>query len=81
MQCFEASARHLSFTRAGDELNLTQSAVSKQVAQMELVLPSPVPPCAQAPADHFLGLTLSNRSAQDTRPGGDVDSLHAVLRG
>ncbi|WP_372373642.1 LysR family transcriptional regulator [Vreelandella venusta] len=47
MQCFEASARHLSFTRAGDELNLTQSAVSKQVAQLELVLQHPpVPPCS-----------------------------------
>lgn len=38
MQCFEASARHLSFTRAADELSLTQSAVSKQVAQLESVL-------------------------------------------
>ncbi|MCP1314174.1 MULTISPECIES: LysR substrate-binding domain-containing protein [unclassified Halomonas] len=35
MQCFEAAARHMSFTRAADELNLTQSAVSKQVAQLE----------------------------------------------
>ena len=24
MQCFEAAARHMSFTRAADELNLTQ---------------------------------------------------------
>lgn len=38
VQCFEASARHLSFTRAAEELNLTQSAVSKQVAQLEAVL-------------------------------------------
>ncbi|KEA63627.1 Transcriptional regulator, LysR family [Marinobacterium lacunae] len=36
--CFEASARHLSFTRAAEELNLTQSAVSKQVAQLEDML-------------------------------------------
>lgn len=42
MQCFEASARHLSFTRAADELNLTQSAVSKQVAQLESVLQHPL---------------------------------------
>ena len=42
MQCFEVSARHLSFTRAADELNLTQSAVSKQVAQLELVLQHPL---------------------------------------
>lgn len=42
MQCFEASARHLSFTRAADELSLTQSAVSKQVAQLESVLEHPL---------------------------------------
>ncbi|URN90282.1 MAG: LysR substrate-binding domain-containing protein [Pseudomonas protegens] len=38
LQCFEASARHLSFTRASEELHLTQSAVSKQVAQLEEML-------------------------------------------
>ncbi|GGZ82967.1 transcriptional regulator [Ignatzschineria indica] len=38
LQCFEASARHLSFTRAGEELYLSQSAVSKQVAQLEITL-------------------------------------------
>lgn len=32
---FEAAARHLSFTRAGAELHLTQSAVSRQVRQLE----------------------------------------------
>lgn len=42
MQCFEASARHLSFTRAADELNLTQSAVSKQVAQLETIVDQPL---------------------------------------
>lgn len=42
MQCFEASVRHLSFTRAGEELNLTQSAVSKQVAQLETILERPL---------------------------------------
>ena len=38
LQCFEAAARHLSFTRAAEELHLTQSAVSKQVAQLESLL-------------------------------------------
>jgi DNA-binding transcriptional LysR family regulator len=38
LQCFEAAARHLSFTRAAQELHLTQSAVSKQVAQLEDLL-------------------------------------------
>jgi len=32
---FEASARHLSFTRAGAELFLTQSAVSRQIQALE----------------------------------------------
>lgn len=32
---FEASARHLSFTKAASELNLTQAAVSKQIIQLE----------------------------------------------
>jgi len=35
LQCFEAAARHLNFTRAGEELNLTQSAVSRQVRNLE----------------------------------------------
>ncbi len=32
---FDASARHLSFTSAADELHLTQSSVSRQVASLE----------------------------------------------
>lgn len=35
LEAFEASARHLSFTKAGDELALTQSAVSRQIAALE----------------------------------------------
>lgn len=42
LHCFEAAARHLSFTRAADELSLTQSAVSKQVSQLETTLQHPL---------------------------------------
>lgn len=35
LQAFEASARYLSFTRAGQELHLSPSAVSRQILQLE----------------------------------------------
>ncbi|SFF00129.1 LysR family transcriptional regulator, glycine cleavage system transcriptional activator [Sulfitobacter brevis] len=35
LRAFEASARHLSFTNAASELNLTQAAISKQVKLLE----------------------------------------------
>jgi LysR family transcriptional regulator of beta-lactamase len=35
LRAFEASARHLNFTRAGDELCVTQAAVSQQVKLLE----------------------------------------------
>ncbi len=38
LAAFEAAARHSSFTRAAEELNLTQGAVSRQVAHLEEVL-------------------------------------------
>ncbi|MCR8922969.1 LysR substrate-binding domain-containing protein [Dasania sp. GY-MA-18] len=48
LQCFEAAARHLSFTKAGEELYLTQSAVSRQIKNLEA----------------FLGCTLFQRVKQ-----------------
>lgn len=42
LQSFEAVARHLSTTRAAQELHLTQSAVSKQVVQLEDMLQNPL---------------------------------------
>jgi len=35
LRAFEASARHLSFTRAAEELCVTQAAVSHQVKGLE----------------------------------------------
>jgi DNA-binding transcriptional LysR family regulator len=35
LQCFEAAARHESYTRAAQELALTQGAVSRQIAALE----------------------------------------------
>ena len=38
LRAFEATARHLSFTRAARELNLTQTAVSHQIRKLEDLL-------------------------------------------
>src|SRR5438132_939069 len=35
LRAFEASARHLSFTKAADELCVTQAAISHQVKSLE----------------------------------------------
>ncbi|SAL31372.1 LysR family transcriptional regulator [Caballeronia arvi] len=42
LRAFEASARHLSFTRAAQELNVTQAAVSQQVRTLEERLGTPL---------------------------------------
>ena len=42
LQAFEAAARHLSFTRAAVELCVTQSAVSRQIKQLEDGLGQPL---------------------------------------
>jgi LysR family glycine cleavage system transcriptional activator len=38
LQAFECIARYASVTRASQELNLTQSAVSRQICQLESLL-------------------------------------------
>src|SRR5690348_8946365 len=35
LRAFEAAARHLSFTRAADELHVTQAAISHQIKSLE----------------------------------------------
>ncbi|MDR5760780.1 LysR family transcriptional regulator [Caballeronia sp. LZ035] len=42
LRAFEASARHLSFTRAAQELSVTQAAVSQQVRALEDRLGTPL---------------------------------------
>ena len=42
LRSFDAAARHLSFTLAGRELFLTQSAVSRQIQQVEAALGVPL---------------------------------------
>jgi len=42
LRTFDSAARHLSFTVAGDELSLTQSAVSRQIQQLEAGLGVPL---------------------------------------
>ncbi len=42
MRAFEAAARHLSFTTAADELNVTQAAISHQVKALEQWLGVPL---------------------------------------
>lgn len=39
---FQVAARHLSFTRAGDELNVTQAAISQQIRLLEKGLGKPL---------------------------------------
>ena len=42
LACFEAAARHESYTRAAQELALTQSAVSRQITTLEEFLGVPL---------------------------------------
>src|SRR6478752_9561612 len=63
-RAFEAYARHLSFTKAAIELNVTQAAVSHQVIALE----------AQ------LGVTLFRRLPRGLMITTEGDSLLPVLR-
>lgn len=58
LRVFECAARHLSFTKAAEELNITQSAVSHQVKGLE----------------EWLGFSLFERHGQrlSLTPGGKI---------
>ncbi|QHJ00058.1 LysR family transcriptional regulator [Xylophilus rhododendri] len=42
LACFEAAARHRSYTRAAEELSMTQSAVSRQIQALETFVGLPM---------------------------------------
>ncbi len=65
LRAFEATARHLSATAAADELAVTQSAISRQLAQLEAVLGLKLfdrlhRGLALTPAGHSLSRTLAD---------------------
>lgn len=64
LRCFEAAARHHSFTRAAGELCVTQGAVSQQVKQLE----------------QWLGRALFVRTPRALVPTPEGERLGAVLR-
>ena len=61
---FEAAFRHRSFTRAANELALSQASVSRRIRELEL----------------DLGLRLFERRRYDVLPTADGDELAATVR-
>ncbi|MCP5366660.1 MAG: LysR family transcriptional regulator [Hyphomicrobiales bacterium] len=80
LQCFEAAARHLNFTRAAEELNLTQSAVSRQVRNLESFLRQDL----FRRADRRLGLTEAGadyaRAVAGLLDGLQAETLKVLTR-
>jgi len=60
---FEAAARHMNFTRAADELSVTQSAVSRQIQLLE----------------EHLGTALFQRQARGLRLTREGERLHRAV--
>src|SRR2546423_13755956 len=73
---FEAAARHLSFTKAGEELFLTQSAVSRQIKELEDQLG--VPPFHRR--HRALGLTEARQQFYAAAAQGLTTMRHATSR-
>jgi len=86
LQIFEAVVRHMSYTRAAEELHLTQPAVSMQVRQLEEELGLPLfekpgrgitlTEAGQELVPYSQGINRSLRELQD-----DMESLKGVSRG
>lgn len=63
MQAFESTARNLSFSKAADELHVTQSAISHQIKSLEL----------------FLGKKLIQRTNSSVSLTSDGDTYFSVV--
>jgi LysR family transcriptional regulator, glycine cleavage system transcriptional activator len=63
LRCFEAAARQQSFSRAAEELHVTQSAVSHQIRQLE----------------QWFGTTLFDRQGRQTVPTPRGEELARAL--
>ena len=63
IKIFEACAKHLSFTKAGEEIGLTQSAISKQIKLLE----------------EYLGISLFNRFAQKIELTNESKSYYNAI--
>lgn len=64
LRAFEAAGRWMSFTKAADELHITQGAVSYQIRQLE----------------SQLGLKLFERAIRKVTLTDDGERLHTVVR-
>src|ERR1700748_2147636 len=76
LRAFEAAARHMSFTRAAAELNVTQTAISHQIRRLEEQIGIPL----FVRQNRTLALT---RAAQDYLPSvrsAFEDLRHATAR-
>jgi DNA-binding transcriptional LysR family regulator len=83
---FEAAARHLSFSRAAQELNVQQPAISRQVAALEgwlgiALFTRSKPRLTLTEEGHVLASTIANgfdamyagfEAVQSRRPGGEI---------
>src|SRR5438034_2160940 len=63
LRCFEAASRSGSFSKAADELHVTQSAVSHQIRQLE----------------QWFGISLFDRKSRQTLPTPEGAELAQVL--
>ena len=84
LRAFEAAARHMSFTEAANELNVTQAAVSQQVKQLEDWLGTPLfsrLPRRLVISDAGLGYLPIVRQAFDHLAAGTEDLFGEMREG